>query len=47
MTCWLVLLGMCLVGIIGAGAWWHIGTAGICAMMAFLRKPKKEKPRQA
>ena len=30
------LLGLgCIYGVIAKGAWWHIGTAVICAAMAF------------
>lgn len=29
------LLGLgCIYGVIAKGAWWHIGTAAICAVMA-------------
>jgi len=29
---------MCLAGVIFAGAWWHLGTAAICALMYFACK---------
>lgn len=30
---WLVLGIGCLAGVIFAGAWWHLGTTAICAIM--------------
>ena len=29
---------MCLAGVIFAGAWWHLGTTAVCALMYFVCK---------
>lgn len=44
---WLGLGVACLAGVIFAGAWWHLGTTGICAIMYLAFKaeePEDEKP---
>lgn len=40
---WLTLAVGCLIGVIFAGAWWHLFTAGICLMMYFAMKVEKGK----
>jgi len=42
MFCWAALGAVCLAGVIIAGAWWHIGTAAVCAVMAVMVKPAEE-----
>lgn len=32
---------MCLAGVIFAGAWWHLGTTAVCALMYFACKSEE------
>jgi len=39
---WSVLALACLAAVIVAGAWWHLGSAGICAAMASTLNEKED-----
>lgn len=41
---WSVLGLVCLAAVLIAGAWWHLGSAGVCAAMALAFN---EDPREA
>lgn len=39
---WSVMGLVCLVAVLVAGAWWHLGSAGVCAAMALAFNEEKE-----
>lgn len=39
---WSVMGLVCLATVLIAGAWWHLGSAGICAAMAIAFNEEKE-----
>lgn len=43
---WAGLGCMCLAGVVFAGAWWHLVTTAICALMFFAQKSENDKQKE-